>query len=827
MIFSALLTVALSGLIAFGNPLEKRSTCTVTSAQDASVDDVPAIEAAIQSCGDGGVIVIPAGYTYQIRSTLDFTGCSNCEVQIEGTLKLSDNTTFWNGVKAAILLTDITGATIHSKTSSGVVDGNGVPFWIEFAANSSFARPTLMYITGGSNIVVENLYFKNAPNVFHSVTGGATNVVYTGLRLDAEVEDDATPKNTDGFDVSGSYVTISNVTVSNQDDCVAFKANANYVTVTDITCSGSHGLSVGSLGESNNDVVQNIYVNGATMINSTKATGIKLYDGSSGHGVATVKNVTFSNIVVQSSDYAAQIQVCYDSSSTCVPSSHIIEDVYWTGISGTTSSEYDPVVANLDCPADGTCDIYLSDFTVKAPSGGAELYSNMKAFARKIKESLQSNPPASPVAHASSSNASISAVNVYRFRKQKGVNLDQPYCFAKAPGQSDLDVARGSNAKETLERHWDTWITEDDWHWISELGINTVRIPIGYYHLCGADRSVLSGTAFQDFESVFSGAWSRITKAIETANRYGLGVLIDLHAAPGKQNNDAHSGTSEPPTFFSDRRSRDHTTHVLCNLVKLLENHANSHQPALANIVGIELLNEPAPSSDPDLQGWYTWTIKAIREINPTIPVYIGECWRTDQYADYVERNASLCPLVLDHHLYRCFTASDTSTPVQEHTHALQSPSANIPQMFARVTEKLGRAGGGLVIGEWSGGLNPGSLTGTPGEQREYIQAQLDLYDRCCAGWFFWTLKKQWAGDTGWSLRDSVAGGVFPDRVGLRKKEGIRKDDKGRRMKRDEEMVRALGKPPEVNCCPVSDGKLRGTHQILGPISREIRSLAF
>lgn len=35
------------------------------------------------------------------------------------------------------------------------------------------------------------------------------------------------------------------------------------------------------------------------------------------------------------------------------------------------------------------------------------------------------------------------------------------------------------NARQILERHWDTFITEDDFRWLSEIGINTVRIPIG------------------------------------------------------------------------------------------------------------------------------------------------------------------------------------------------------------------------------------------------------------------------------------------------------------------------------------------------------------
>lgn len=83
-----------------------------------------------------------------------------------------------------------------------------------------------------------------------SANGGATNIVYSGLVMQAIPSDGVTPKNTDGFDIGpASQVTITNVTVDNQDDCVAFKGGANFVTVTDISCSGSHGLSVGSLGE--------------------------------------------------------------------------------------------------------------------------------------------------------------------------------------------------------------------------------------------------------------------------------------------------------------------------------------------------------------------------------------------------------------------------------------------------------------------------------------------------------------------------------------------------------------------------------------------------
>jgi hypothetical protein len=49
---------------------------------------------------------------------------------------------------------------------------------------------------------------------------------------------------------------------------------------------------------------------------------------------------------------------------------------------------------------------------------------------------------------------------------------------AASPAQSDQDIAKGQNAKANLSEHWNTWITEEDWQWLSERGVNSVRIPV-------------------------------------------------------------------------------------------------------------------------------------------------------------------------------------------------------------------------------------------------------------------------------------------------------------------------------------------------------------
>ncbi|KAF3762715.1 family 28 glycoside hydrolase [Cryphonectria parasitica EP155] len=353
------------------------SSCTPTAGGSSSTDDVAAIESAIADC-PSGTIVIPASTTYYVNSELSFDGCAGCTFEVEGTLLVSDDTDYWNGKTAVFLAQDIDGLTVTSTSGDGVFDGNGQASWDLFAEDSSYARPTLFYVDGSTNVAISNLLFKNAPNVFHSSTGGSSNVVYTDITLSAISTSDNEPKNTDGWDIGQStYVTINGASVLNDDDCVAFKPGASYVEVYDITCNGSHGISVGSLGSSagTTDTVENIYVSGATMISSTKAAGLKLYPGGDDYGSAVVSNVTFEDFVIDSSDYAFQVQSCYDGDADyCAeyPSTAQITDLVVKGFSGTTSTAYSPVIANIDCPADGTCGITMSDMTVEAPSGTTE-----------------------------------------------------------------------------------------------------------------------------------------------------------------------------------------------------------------------------------------------------------------------------------------------------------------------------------------------------------------------------------------------------------------------------------------------------------------------
>lgn len=137
---------------------------------------------------------------------------------------------------------------------------------------------------------------------------------------------------------------------------------------------------------------------------------------------------------------------------------------------------------------------------------------------------------------------------MYRHRKQVGVNLGSLFCLEGwlAPAQlkscglqhdweseSDyLDACQSrESARGALEDHWKTFVTEKDFEFLASAGINSVRVPIGYW--VGAEHEDMVGP-FKKYQGVYDAAWNYLLQLIANASKYQIGVLIDLHAAPGK-----------------------------------------------------------------------------------------------------------------------------------------------------------------------------------------------------------------------------------------------------------------------------------------------------
>jgi galacturan 1,4-alpha-galacturonidase len=103
--------------------------------------------------------------------------------------------------------------------------------------------------------------------------------------------------------------------LSTADDSVSFKPNTTFTTVERMWCNGSHGISVGSLGQyyGETDIVSDIYVRNITMMNAQNGARIKVFGGSndtnsvSGGGSGYVRNVTFQDFRNESESSASTL----------------------------------------------------------------------------------------------------------------------------------------------------------------------------------------------------------------------------------------------------------------------------------------------------------------------------------------------------------------------------------------------------------------------------------------------------------------------------------------------------------------------------------------
>ncbi|KAI3923540.1 hypothetical protein MKW92_024241 [Papaver armeniacum] len=264
----------------------------------------------------------------------------------------------------------------------------------------------------------------------------------------------------------------------------------------------------------------------------------------------------------------------------------------------------------------------------------------------------------------------------------------------------DFQLANGyghDKAKEVLSKHRSSYIRPEDFQFLYEHGINTVRIPVGWW--IAEDPNPPA--------PYIGGSLASLDDAFSWAQAYNMKCIIDLHAAPGSQNGMEHSSSRDGSTDWPT--SPAYISQSL-DVIDFLASRYGSH-PAL---LGIELLNEPSASgvSLDILVSYYSKGYQIVRNHSST--AYVIMCQRIGD-ADPLElyhANIGLSNVVVDLHYYNLF----------DNFFSNMSTSENIQFIHkSRQTqvESLNAANGPLVfIGEW---VNEWSVAN--GSQMDYQES--------------------------------------------------------------------------------------------------------
>lgn len=135
---------------------------------------------------------------------------------------------------------------------------------------------------------------------------------------------------------SSTGVFITNANVKNQDDCLAVNSGTD-IHFTGGTCSGGHGISIGSVGGRSDNTVKNVIVSGSTIVNSDNGVRIKTVSGATG----SVSGVTYKDITLQNiAKYGIVIeQDCENGKPTGTPTTGVpITGLTIQGVTGTVAS---------------------------------------------------------------------------------------------------------------------------------------------------------------------------------------------------------------------------------------------------------------------------------------------------------------------------------------------------------------------------------------------------------------------------------------------------------------------------------------------------------
>lgn len=302
----------------------------------------------------------------------------------------------------------------------------------------------------------------------------------------------------------------------------------------------------------------------------------------------------------------------------------------------------------------------------------------------------------------------------------EGTEAQDEYTFMQTPG-----------SKLRLRQHQKTFITEQDFIWMRDHGVNIVRIPVGYWILEGDHPYVAS--------------IGRLDWAFAMCQKYNIQVVLDIHGLPGSQNGRDHSGKIGARAWLNNPANKQKGLNATLALAR---RYANA--PALW---GIQVVNEPFPGLfNFALRRYYNRAYNGLTQIVPPYIRIIFSDAFTPRLMSAALYSLVAHPAVMDIHWYHF----------------------GGPWLFARprlwllATRWHGRLitalkhWNGIIVGEWSGcyaqrifDKYPVALH--PAMVARSVHAQMKAYETADA-WFYWSYKTEQPGV--WNFRSLVDDGI-------------------------------------------------------------------
>ncbi|KAN0105831.1 glycoside hydrolase family 5 protein [Hyaloscypha variabilis] len=352
--------------------------------------------------------------------------------------------------------------------------------------------------------------------------------------------------------------------------------------------------------------------------------------------------------------------------------------------------------------------------------------------------------------------------------KVRGVNLGSLFVFEPwlaetewasmgCGGQaSEFDCVSSlgqTQANSVFQAHWNSWITQADISQMQSYGLNTIRVPVGYWML---ESLVYTSEHFPQ------GGIEYLETLCGWASDAGFYIIIDLHGAPGAQvATNPDTGQNAPSAGFYVDYQYTRAEQFLSWLTNLI--HTNS---SFRNVGMIGIANEPIQNADTVAtmrSSYYPGAYNAIRTAEQALSIAqnnylhvqpMNELWGSGDPNQYLTNDVFLA---YDDHRYLKWanvtvsqSAYLTNTCNDNRNSDNDTPTI-VGEFSLSVPDDV----------QWTAAWDPST------QQAFYTQwfaAQVTKYEQDTNGWIFWAWKSQ-LGDYRWSYQDAVTAGVIPGNV--------------------------------------------------------------
>ncbi|TRM58757.1 glycoside hydrolase superfamily [Schizophyllum amplum] len=339
-------------------------------------------------------------------------------------------------------------------------------------------------------------------------------------------------------------------------------------------------------------------------------------------------------------------------------------------------------------------------------------------------------------------------------------------CSACIRSEFAFVQAHPDTADEIFDKHWSTWFSQKDVNVLVALGLNTVRIPLGYW--------ILEALVDRKTEFYPRGGLQQLRRGLIQLRNAGVDVILDHHALPGVQ-------CTANVQFYTPANYR---RALIWTAVMTTLSHID---PAFASVVSIEAVNEPIMDAalTPGYGDFQKQFVQIVRVIERSLGINTGN-WKRMHRRKPADSDSPVAALrvavesdsfpddhtvlkeALDIHFTGPNPAEAKYGPQVYDNHLYYRSDANEDAYMKsicnlqRVKDDAALGNSPLVFGEW--GL-PTQFAATEEFLRRWADAQKLAYTKG-AGWIFWNFKIEksaLAGDLSrqWSYFDGVKRGYL------------------------------------------------------------------